>query len=56
VDGTGSGLCPVVGFVIGDAEPSDSATRVLVIQSLSQQLMIKSCLVLQYFDRTTFAK
>jgi hypothetical protein len=27
VDGTGSGLCPIVGFGISGVEPSGSATR-----------------------------
>jgi hypothetical protein len=30
VDGTGSGLCPVVALVISDVEPSGSVTRELV--------------------------
>jgi hypothetical protein len=32
VDGTGSGLCPVVGFYISIIDLSGSATTVLVVQ------------------------
>jgi hypothetical protein len=33
VDGSGSGSCPVAGFIISDVEPSGSASRVGSINS-----------------------